>query len=56
LEYYVSKTRDKAIALKFLKKAMKCRGRAEVIVTDGLRSYGAAMREIGDLKRRGVGR
>jgi len=56
LEFFVSKTRDKASALKFLKKAMKRHGRPEVIVTDGLRSYGAAMREIGNLKRREVGR
>src|SRR6266481_1818225 len=48
LEFFVSKTRDKAGALKFLKKAMKRHGRPEVIVTDGLRSYGAAMREIGN--------
>jgi putative transposase len=42
LEVFVSKTRDKAGALKFLKKAMKRYGRPEVIVTDGLRCYGAA--------------
>jgi putative transposase len=56
LEFYLSKTRDKAVALKFLNKAMKRHGRPEIIVTDGLRSYGAAMREIGILKRREVGR
>ena len=55
LEFFVSKTRDKAGALKFL-KAMRRYGRPEIIVTDGLRSYGAAMREIGNLKRRKVGR
>jgi putative transposase len=47
LEAFVSKTRDKAAALKFLKKLMKRHGRAEEIVTDKLRSYGAALREIG---------
>jgi putative transposase len=56
LEFYVSKTRDKAAALKFLKKAIKRYGCPEIIVTDGLRSYGAAMREIGDFKHREVGR
>ena len=34
-------------ALKFLKRAMKRYGRPEVIVTDRLRSYGAAMKDIG---------
>lgn len=48
LESYVTKTRDKASALKFLKKAMKRYGRPEEVVTDRLRSYGAAMREIGN--------
>ena len=38
LESYVTKKRDKAAALKFLKKALKRHGRAERIVTDGLRS------------------
>ena len=38
LESYVTKTRDKAGALKFLKKLMKRHGRAEEFVTDGLRS------------------
>jgi putative transposase len=36
LESYVTKTRDKAAALRFLKKALKRHGRAEKIVTDGL--------------------
>ncbi|GLS19225.1 IS6 family transposase [Labrys miyagiensis] len=56
LEFFVSKTRDKTQALKFPNKAMKRYGRPEVIVTDGLRSYGAAMREIGNLERRQIGR
>jgi putative transposase len=47
LESFVTKTRDKAAALKFIKKAMKRHGRPQVIVTDGLRSYGAAMKAIG---------
>jgi hypothetical protein len=41
LESFVTKTRDKAAALKFIKRAMKRHGRAKAIVTDGLRSYGA---------------
>lgn len=39
LESYVTKTRDKTSALKFLKKAMKRYGRPEEVATDRLRSY-----------------
>jgi putative transposase len=56
LGFYVNKTRNRADAVKFLKKVMKRYGRPEIIVTDGLRSYSAAMREIGNLKRRKGGR
>ncbi len=56
LESFVTKKRDKTAALAFLKKALKRHGRAETIVTDGLRSYLAAMREPGNLDRREVGR
>ena len=48
MESYVTKTRDKASARKFLKKAIKPYGRPEEVVTDRLRSYGAAMRELGN--------
>ena len=51
-----TKRRDKAAALAFLKMALKRRHRAEAIVTDGMRSYPAAMRELGNLKRREMGR
>lgn len=47
LESYVTKTREKAAALTFMKKALKRHGRTEKIVTDGLRSYTAAMTELG---------
>ena len=56
LESYVTKRRDKSAALRFLKKALKRHGRAETIVTDGLRSYPAAMRKLGNLSRREMGR
>src|SRR3546814_6936240 len=56
LESYVTRKRDKSAALTFLKKALKRHGRAEAIVTDGLRSYPAAMRELGNLDRREMGR
>jgi transposase-like protein len=39
LESFVTKERDKAAALKFMKKLMKRHGTAEKITTDGLRSY-----------------
>ena len=41
LESYVTKRRDKAAALRFFKKALKRHGKAEAIVTDGLKSYDA---------------
>ena len=56
LEAYVTKTRDKAAALKFLKKAMKRYGNPNVIVTDGLASYGAAMKDIGNEAKQQTGR
>jgi len=48
LESYVTKTRDKQAALTFLKKAMRRYGAPKVVITDRLRSYGAAMKEIGN--------
>lgn len=56
LESFVSKTRDKSAALKFMKKLMKRHGRAKRITTDGLRSYKAAMNEIGNAAKQEVGR
>ena len=47
LEVFVTKKRDRYAALRFLRKTMKRYGRPEVIVTDRLRSYRAAMKEIG---------
>ena len=37
LESYVTKTRDKAAALRFMKKALKRHGSPEAVTTDGLR-------------------
>ena len=56
LESFVTKERDKAAALKFIKKALKRHGRPKTIVTDGLRSYGAALKEIGAVDRQETGR
>lgn len=56
LESYVTKKRDKSAALRFFKKALKRHGRPVEIVTDGLRSYPAAMKELGCEDRREMGR
>jgi putative transposase len=56
LESFVTKTRDKKAALKFLKKTLKRHGPAEEFVTDCLRSYGAALRELGIRDRQETGR
>ncbi len=56
LEAFVTKTRDRKAALRFLKKAMKRYGRPQVIVTDRLRSYRAAMKIIGNAERQETGR
>jgi len=41
-----TKGRDKAAALKFLRKALKRHGRPKAILTDGLRSYSAALKDL----------
>ncbi|WP_422026705.1 IS6 family transposase [Roseovarius sp.] len=56
LDAFVTKRRDRKAALKFLKKLMKRYGKPDRIVTDKLRSYGAAMKEIGNADRQLTGR
>jgi putative transposase len=56
LEAFVTTRRDRKAALTFLRKAMKRYGRPETIVTDKLRSYRAAMKEIGNEARQETGR
>jgi putative transposase len=56
LETYVTKRRDRKAALKFLRKLMKRYGSPTVFVTDRLRSYGAAMKVIGNVDKQEVGR
>jgi len=51
LESFVTKRRDRKAALKFLRKTMKRYGNPHVIVTDKLRSYGAAMKKIGNAQK-----
>ena len=46
LDILVQSSRDKAAALRFLRKLFKRWGRPRVMVTDKLRSYGAAKAEI----------
>jgi putative transposase len=47
LEAVATKTRDRKSALKLLKRLIKRHGRPREIVTDKLRSYGAAMKQLG---------
>jgi len=56
LECFVTKRRDRKAALTFLKKAMKRYGNPEVIVTDRLASYRAAMKVIGNEDRQETAR
>jgi putative transposase len=56
LESFVTKTRDRKAALKFIKKSMKRHGRPHILVTDKLRSYGAAMKVIGNTDKQETGR
>ena len=56
LETVVTAKRDKAAALKLLKRIMKKYGQPRSVVTDGLCFYLAAMKEIGNVDRHEVGR
>ena len=56
LESFITKSRERKAALKFLKKAMRKHGQPEIIVTDRLRSYSAALKEIDAGKRQETGR
>ena len=56
LESYVTKKRGKKAALRFFKKTLKQHGSPAEVVTDGLRSYPAAMSDLGIEARREMGR
>jgi putative transposase len=56
LEVIATKRRDRKAALILLKRLMKKYGKPHSIVTDRLRSYGAAMKVIGNADRQGCGR
>jgi len=55
LESFVTRKRDKKAVLEFLRKAMKKHGRAESLVTDKLRSYYTAMKDLGVADRQATG-
>ena len=56
LESYITKIRDKEAALTFMKRALKRHGSPEAITTDGLASYKAAMKELGNTAKQEIGR
>ncbi len=56
LESFVTKRRDRKAALKLLRKTMKRHGRAHIFVNDKLRSYGAALKVIGNVDKQETGR
>ena len=56
LESFVTKTRDRKAALKFLKETMRRHGSPNTLVTDKLRSYGAPMKVVGNAARQETGR
>ena len=51
----VTARRDKGAALKLLKRIMKKYGQPRSVVTDGLCSYSAALKELGNADRHDVG-
>ena len=56
IESYGMKTRDKAAALRFMKKATRRHGQAEAITTDGPRSYRQRLSELGNTDKQEVAR
>ena len=56
LESYITKTRDKAAAHTFMKKALRRHGSPAAITTDGLKSYRAAMSDLGCEAKQEMGR
>ena len=56
IESYVTKRRDRKTALKFFRETMKRHGNPHSLVTDKLRSYGAAMKVVGNADKQETGR
>ena len=55
LEVFATKRRDKRAALRFLRKTVRRYGYPKSLVTDQLRSYGAALKELGLARRQTCG-
>ena len=55
LESLATKRGDRKAALKLLKRSMKRHGQPHVLVTDKLRSHGAAMKVIGNANKQEAG-
>ena len=55
LESLVTKHREPKAALKFLRKAMKRHGSADVFVSEKVCCYGAAMKVIGNVDKQETG-
>ncbi len=56
LESYVTKSRNRRAAVRFIRKALKRHASPELIVTEGLRSYSAAMTTLGNADKQQIGR
>ena len=56
LESYITTTREKAVDLTFIKKALTRHGSHDAIITDGLRSYRAAVKELDNAEKQTAGR
>ena len=54
-EFVVTKTREEAVTLAFIKKAMKRHSQARMITTEGLGSYKAARKDIGNAAKHEIG-
>ena len=52
----MTKTRDKAAALTLMKKTLKRHGSPNEITTDGLASYRAAMKQLGNADKQAIDR
>ncbi|MCX8227191.1 MAG: DDE-type integrase/transposase/recombinase, partial [Sulfitobacter sp.] len=55
-ESFATRHRDPGAVLKFFRITMRRQGRAHVFVTKKLRSYGAAVKVIGDVDKQETGR
>ena len=55
LKYYVTKRRDRNAALKLLGKTMKRHGQVNILITAKPRSYGAAMKVLGNAENQKTG-